>query len=171
MSSKATTLYLVVFNHEEQYSVWPASRALPTGWTAEGFSGSQDECAGRIETLWTDLRPRSARQQIAELEQSPPAVPPDAFETVAPSIVEQLCTRELQQVTLRSLSGVSRGVAHVTFALTGTELAMRVLPETAHEEATLTLVGELTLDFVPLRFQGRFDPLTLTGSGMLERHD
>ncbi|HNB89425.1 MAG TPA: MbtH family NRPS accessory protein, partial [Plasticicumulans sp.] len=28
-----TTLYAVVVNHEEQYSIWPADRELPLGWT------------------------------------------------------------------------------------------------------------------------------------------
>ena len=28
-----TTIYKVVVNHEEQYSIWPAHRDLPNGWT------------------------------------------------------------------------------------------------------------------------------------------
>ncbi|MEV0623427.1 MbtH family protein [Nonomuraea sp. NPDC050404] len=52
---------LVVVNHEEQYSVWPADRELPPGWRAAGFAGTREECLAHIETVWTDLRPLSAR--------------------------------------------------------------------------------------------------------------
>lgn len=49
-------------NHEEQYSIWPAGRDLPSGWRAEGTSGGRDECLAHIERVWTDLRPLSARE-------------------------------------------------------------------------------------------------------------
>ena len=54
--------YLVVINHEEQYSIWPESRPVPGGWRAVGRQGSKAECLGYIEQVWTDLRPLSARQ-------------------------------------------------------------------------------------------------------------
>ncbi|MEJ8672918.1 MbtH family protein [Streptomyces sp. MS1.AVA.1] len=53
--------YTVVVNHEEQYSVWFADRALPAGWTATGTQGTRQECLDHIEQVWTDLTPRSAR--------------------------------------------------------------------------------------------------------------
>lgn len=56
----------VVVNHEEQYSIWPADRALPLGWQAEGFSGSKAECLAHIETVWTDMRPLSLRRRMEE---------------------------------------------------------------------------------------------------------
>ena len=31
-----STIYKVVVNHEEQYSIWPASRANPNGWRDAG---------------------------------------------------------------------------------------------------------------------------------------
>ncbi|MDA0634424.1 MbtH family NRPS accessory protein [Nonomuraea sp. MCN248] len=52
---------LVVVNHEEQYSIWPAGRELPPGWRAGGFTGTREECLAHIETVWTDMRPLSAR--------------------------------------------------------------------------------------------------------------
>ncbi|MGI5270292.1 MbtH family protein [Nonomuraea sp. CA-218870] len=52
---------LVVVNHEEQYSIWPAGRELPPGWRAGGFAGTREECLAHIETVWTDMRPLSAR--------------------------------------------------------------------------------------------------------------
>ena len=56
--------YLVVANHEEQYSVWPAAREIPAGWTAVGAEGSKEQCLGYIEKVWTDMRPLSLRQSM-----------------------------------------------------------------------------------------------------------
>jgi len=54
----------VVVNHEEQYSIWPADREPPAGWRKEGTSGKKAECLRRIEALWTDMRPLSARVRM-----------------------------------------------------------------------------------------------------------
>ena len=61
-----STRYQVVVNHEEQYSIWPADRAVPLGWQAEGFSGSKAECLAHIEAVWTDMRPLSLRRRMEE---------------------------------------------------------------------------------------------------------
>ena len=53
--------HTVVVNDEEQYSVWPAGRELPAGWTREGTVGSKEECLDHIERVWTDMRPKSVR--------------------------------------------------------------------------------------------------------------
>jgi MbtH protein len=60
------TLYRVVVNHEEQYSIWPIGRDLPAGWRAAGREGSKDQCLSFIEEHWTDMRPLSLRQRMAE---------------------------------------------------------------------------------------------------------
>jgi MbtH protein len=60
------TIYSVVLNDEEQYSIWWADRDLPAGWRAEGTSGTKDECLARIGELWTDMRPLSLRKRMAE---------------------------------------------------------------------------------------------------------
>ena len=36
-----TTIYKVVLNHEEQYSIWPADREDALGWRDEGTSGTK----------------------------------------------------------------------------------------------------------------------------------
>ncbi|PVM91874.1 MbtH family protein [Caulobacter endophyticus] len=56
------TLYTVVVNHEEQYSIWPASRDLPVGWASAGFSGTKSQCLEFIQEVWTDMRPKSLRE-------------------------------------------------------------------------------------------------------------
>jgi MbtH protein len=59
-------IYKVVVNHEEQYSVWPADREIPLGWTAVGKEGLKDECLAYIEEVWTDMRPLSLRKKMEE---------------------------------------------------------------------------------------------------------
>jgi MbtH protein len=63
-----STTYAVVVNHEEQYSIWPASRELPPGWNAAGKTGPKAECLAHIDEVWTDMRPLSLRRRMAEAE-------------------------------------------------------------------------------------------------------
>jgi MbtH protein len=60
------TIYKVVVNDEEQYSVWPAHRENPAGWRDAGKSGPKAECLAYIKEVWTDMRPLSLRKQMAE---------------------------------------------------------------------------------------------------------
>ncbi|MET9960459.1 MbtH family NRPS accessory protein [Streptomyces sp. NPDC006326] len=62
----AAELYFVVRNHEEQYSVWRAGREVPPGWEAVGDPAPKEACLGRIEELWTDMRPLSLRRFMEE---------------------------------------------------------------------------------------------------------
>lgn len=59
-------IYAVVLNHEEQYSIWWADREIPDGWRAEGKRGTKEECLAHIDEVWTDMRPLSLRQRMAE---------------------------------------------------------------------------------------------------------
>jgi MbtH protein len=60
------TEFVVVCNHEEQYSVWRADREPPVGWLATGFQGARDACLDHIATVWTDMRPRSLRRRAEQ---------------------------------------------------------------------------------------------------------
>ncbi|MET9150853.1 MbtH family NRPS accessory protein [Streptomyces griseoflavus] len=60
-TERSTTMYQVVVNDEEQYSIWPDNRPLPPGWHAEGTTGDKEACLSHIETVWTDMRPLSLR--------------------------------------------------------------------------------------------------------------
>lgn len=58
--------YRVLVNDEEQYSLWPAHLDIPAGWRAEGTEGTKDECSTHVDEVWTDMRPRSLREQMAD---------------------------------------------------------------------------------------------------------
>jgi MbtH protein len=60
--------YVVVLNHEEQYSIWFADRELPNGWQAVGKKGKKPDCLAYIGQVWTDMRPLSLRKWMAEQE-------------------------------------------------------------------------------------------------------
>lgn len=61
-----TTIYRVVVNHEEQYSIWPVDREIPLGWRDAGKTGIKADCLAHIEEVWTDMRPLSLRKRMAE---------------------------------------------------------------------------------------------------------
>ena len=57
------TVYKVVVNCEEQFSIWPVERENPTGWDDAGKVGTKDECLSYVKDTWTDMRPLSLRRQ------------------------------------------------------------------------------------------------------------
>jgi MbtH protein len=61
-----TTIYKVVVNHEEQYSIWPADRDNPLGWRDAGKTGTLEQCKDYIREVWTDMRPLSLRREMGE---------------------------------------------------------------------------------------------------------
>jgi MbtH protein len=58
------TVYRVVKNHEDQYSIWPDLKEIPAGWQEAGKRGSKAECLAHIREVWTDMRPLSLRKQM-----------------------------------------------------------------------------------------------------------
>jgi MbtH protein len=63
------TIYKVVLNHEEQYSIWPAHRENAPGWRDEGKRGTKEECLSHINEVWKDMRPLSLRKKMQEREE------------------------------------------------------------------------------------------------------
>lgn len=59
-----TTIYKVVMNQEEQYSIWPDDRETPLGWHDAGKAGTKQECLAYIHEVWTDMRPKSLRDKM-----------------------------------------------------------------------------------------------------------
>ncbi|WP_339539656.1 MbtH family NRPS accessory protein [Pseudomonas sp. RA_15y_Pfl2_54] len=63
MDSKS--VYGVVINQQEQYSLWNNDQPIPGGWTSIGVTGSQDFCLNWIQNNWLDQRPGFLRDSIA----------------------------------------------------------------------------------------------------------
>jgi MbtH protein len=60
--------YRVVVNIEEQYSIWPAERDIPSGWRDAGKAGNKEECLSFIADIWTDMRPLTLRNAMEQGE-------------------------------------------------------------------------------------------------------
>ena len=48
---------LVLINAYQQYSLWPAFRALPAGWRSVFGPRPQAECLNWLNANWRDIRP------------------------------------------------------------------------------------------------------------------
>lgn len=57
--------FLVLVNDEQQHSLWPAFADVPAGWRVVFGEAGRDECLSFVETNWTDLRPGSLREAMA----------------------------------------------------------------------------------------------------------
>jgi len=185
-----TTLYKVVMNQEEQYSIWPADRDNPSGWFDVGKTGLKAECLGYIQEVWTDMRPLSLRQKMAEQARqplTPVPPPPPASPDAAPvmdALVQRLSNGEHPVLASRADGSVKalqhsieRGYVHIKFTATqgGTELGVRLdktmtdLSQADFDTATgtVSLVGNLTLNYVKVRCIAEIDLATLQGTGHL----
>jgi MbtH protein len=60
------TIYRVVMNHEEQYSIWPLHKENALGWKDAGKNGTKEACLAYIKEVWTDMRPLSLRKKMQE---------------------------------------------------------------------------------------------------------
>jgi uncharacterized protein YbdZ (MbtH family) len=183
-----TTVYLVVLNDEEQYSIWPADRDLPAGWRAEGMSGLKDACLAHIDVVWTDMRPASLRRFMEQAERDVAAgVLPEAddWEDDQPPLVERLCAGDHHvEISLRPertapalRDAIAAGHVFVRFTGTrgGTELGVQLEPELCSTDGadfdaahgSVTLAGRLVLDFVAVRCTATIDLSTMEGRGAL----
>ena len=60
------TIYKVVVNHAEQYSIWPIEREKALGWKDAGKVRTKAACLAYIKEVWTDIRPLSLRKPMEE---------------------------------------------------------------------------------------------------------
>jgi uncharacterized protein YbdZ (MbtH family) len=183
------TIYKVVVNHEEQYSIWPEYKEIPLGWNDAGKAGTKAECLAYIKEVWTDMRPLSLRKKMEEMARNPP-LPPPPSPSPAPngeSLVERLCVGDHPViVSLRpepSVKGfkeaLDNGYMRIKFTNTkgGTELGVRVdkdasdLVEANFDDGTgqVRVVGNLSLDYTKVRCIANIDLKTLDGVGHLEK--
>ena len=186
-----TTIYKVVVNHEEQYSIWPVDRENPLGWRDGGRSGPKAECLEFINEVWTDMRPLSLRKHMEEVarqqaENPPPPPPPPSTE---PPKLDELVTRLAKgdhavEVGLRPektaeafKAAIDRGYVHIKFTETkgGTELGVRLdtgasdwkQADFSQAKGSVHVEGTLTLNYVKVRCVADIKLETLTGTGHL----
>ena len=57
--------YLVLVNDEQQHSLWPSFAGVPAGWTIAFGEESRAACLDYVERTWTDLMPRTLREQLS----------------------------------------------------------------------------------------------------------
>jgi MbtH protein len=60
--------YVIVRNHNDEYSIWFSDAALPDGWEAVGEPGAKSECLLWIEDNWTGLQPAAPRVIVTGFE-------------------------------------------------------------------------------------------------------
>lgn len=182
-----TTIYKVVMNHEEQYSIWPDYKELPKGWKHVGKAALKAECLAYIKEVWTDMRPLSLRKKMEEFAKNPPppAPKPDPNAPRSKTLVERLCEGNHPiEVGLRPertvklfKEAIDRNYIHIKFTQTkgGTELGFRLDRASSdlsggdfeNGKGSIHVEGELTLDYVKVRCVADVDLGTLAGTGRL----
>src|SRR4029453_7131305 len=182
-----TTVYRVVVNHEEQYSIWPDYKEMPLGWRDVGKNGLKPEFLAYIKEVWTDMRPLSLRKKMEEMAKNPPPPPPppDPNRPREKSLVDRLCEGDhpveaglRPEKTVSLFKGaIDRNYVHIKFTDTkgGTELGVRLdrdacdFSSANFDEGTGTVhvEGGLTLDYVKVKCIADIDLGTLEGEGHL----
>ena len=182
-----TTIYKVVVNHEEQYSIWPEFKENPLGWKDVGKVGPKAECLSYIKEVWTDMRPLSLRKKMEELANNPPAPPPkpDPNRPREKSLVDKLCEgKHPVEASLRPertvklfKQAIDRNYVHIKFTKTrgGTELGVSLdrdicdFTNANFEQGagTVRIAGSLTLDYERVKCFADIDLSTLEGTGHL----
>jgi uncharacterized protein YbdZ (MbtH family) len=189
-----TTVYKVVVNHEEQYSIWPTYKPNPAGWKDAGKSGLKPDCLSYIKEVWTDMRPLSLRKKMEETARAkelsggemPAMSKMKSGENESGSLVKKLSqgTHPVEvtmrpEKTLKAFKGcIDRGYVHVKFTDTkgGTELGVRLTPDMSdltaanfdHGTGKAKIVGDLMLDYVKVRCIANINLDTFAGDGHLE---
>jgi uncharacterized protein YbdZ (MbtH family) len=180
-----TTIYKVVVNHEEQYSIWPEYKENPLGWKDVEKVGLKAECLAYIKEVWTDMRPLSLRKRMEEMAGNPPAPPPDPNGPREKSIVDKLCEGAhpveaglRPEKTARLFKeAIDRNYVHIKFTNTkgGTELGVSLdrgacdfsQADFENGKGMVHVEGSLTLDYVKVRCIADIDLNTLEGKGRL----
>ncbi|WP_437909551.1 MbtH family NRPS accessory protein [Sorangium sp. So ce327] len=183
MSENRDGIFRVVKNHEEQYSLWPADRSLPLGWSEAGKTGSWAECCAHIDAVWTDMRPLSLRKRMEAAQGAGlPAVEDVDPALLGEDLVTRLCRGDHPVVVLPP-SGATlddvlrREFVRIRFVGTEgpTELGVRLAREASTPPASglarTHLEGALTLDGVRVRCTVDVDAMSLEGRGRLSRLD
>lgn len=191
-----TTIYEVVMNHEEQYSIWPDYKDVPLGWSTVGKSGLKQECLDYIGEVWTDMRPLSLRIKMEDMERRRPELEREHQKKLEE---ERKKTKDPRDDLVKYLSegehpveaglrpektvklfkeAIDREYVHVRFTDTrgGTELGFQLDKDTSNfdnadfenETGSVHVEGCLTLNYVKVRCIADIDLKDLNGKGHLE---
>lgn len=186
------TIYRVVINDEEQYSIWPTDRENALGWMDVGQTGPKTECLAHIKEVWVDMRPLSLRKQMEDSAQEATQnalgkggvianVPPEKDDLIA-RLSE---TNQPVELSLRPeksaqafLERIQKGYVHIRFTGTRgeTELGVRLDADALNmgqadfenQKGAVHLEGRLTLNYQKVRCIADIDLETLAGSGHLQ---
>ena len=178
--------YRVVRNQEEQYSIWPDGRDCPPGWEQVGKEGTKAECLKYIEEVWADMRPLSLRQKMQRPAESPEdrVVPREVrAKDSRDDLISYLSRGDHPICTTVSsveqfLDNIRAGFINLKFTDTrgGTELKAKLDSESsdmtqadiAQRTGTVHLVGDLTLNYRPVRLTADVALESLEGLGRLQ---
>jgi MbtH protein len=58
--------FYVLVNDENQHSLWPTFAQVPAGWRIAFGEESRKRCLEYVEQNWTDLRPKSLQEAMAQ---------------------------------------------------------------------------------------------------------
>lgn len=177
------TIYRVVVNHEEQYSIWPEDRDCPLGWSDTGKTGAKAECLAYIEEVWTDMRPlslRRAMEKLAEAPAAPEAVrgeprPSDPRDDLVTYLSQgdhpvQAAAGSAEQF----LERIKSGYVKIKFTDTrgGTELGVKLDAGAAagaeRQNGEVHIASDLTLNYRRVRLTADVALETLKGVGRLQ---
>ena len=61
-------MYKVVINHEEQYSILPASSPTPAGFKSAGKTGTAQECLNYVKKSWKGVTPQQWTRLVNSLK-------------------------------------------------------------------------------------------------------
>lgn len=190
--SEDKTIYQVVMNQEEQYSIWPVDLKIPLGWKEAGPSGLKADCLDYVNKVWTDMRPLSLRKKMEAFKKEEHKMKPlkplreDLNRDTEDDLVKRLSTGEHPvEISLRpkkSLQSlrqcIERGFVYIKFTNTrgGTELGIKIdennsdwkQMDSGDPTGHISLVGDLVLNYTRVQCVAEIDLGTFKGTGYLD---
>lgn len=182
-----TRTYVVLVNHEEQYSLWLHGKEIPHGWREARGPGSKEECLAYVREVWTDMTPLSLRNLVPSTGETRQVGYESEGSATATVTLPSILADGTQHVMYQSRrddgldelkEAVDRKYVHVKFTQTrgGTELGFPLDEERSdlsHADwenglGTIHLEGKLKLDGVPMWCMVDLDLSTLEGRGRVE---
>lgn len=192
------TIYSVVINAEEQYSIWPTfKKCVPPGWKEVGIKGSESLCLNQIEKLWTDMRPLSLRKKVQERQKNwekqkeslinAPPQKPKSFQSQTVAFLTKgqhpINCQNLYKSCEALKESIKNGHIHLTFTDTKGQTCLSLALDTQKTMSTqknlekdteeVSIEGNLVLDFSHIRCLAKIRLPSMQGAGTLKliRHE